>query len=151
MKTEALHSWAISQGANHYLRNLGQPAFVPSVTEGASLLLEEGSPLSLRLAGCLLFHSELDAIKLAESLSLQGRVNLGHIIACGQTVEPSNPLWRELSVKIEPQLSEDGPHWSRFCTQGREGFSFMGQNFVWLKPNKKGLEGLREHKAYAAW
>jgi len=46
MKIEALHSWAISQGANHYLRDLGQPAFVSSVIEGVSLLLEEGSPLS---------------------------------------------------------------------------------------------------------
>jgi hypothetical protein len=151
MKTEALHSWAVSQGANHYLRNLGQPAFIHSVTEGVSLLLEEGSPLSLRLAGCLLFHTELNASKLTEILTRKGRINLSHIVACGQTVEPSNPLWGTLTTKVGAQPLEDAPHWSRFCTQGREGFSFMGQNFIWLKPNKEGFEVLKQQKAYAAW
>lgn len=151
MKNEELHSWAISQGATHYMRELSLPAASPSSTAGLSALLEDGEFLSLRLAGCLLFHPEVDVDALLGGLSQNACKSLAHIVACGKVVEQTNPLWNKLEKQVGAQFLEDAPHWSRFCTQAKEGYAYMGQHFVWLRPNKRGFDSLMKTNAYSSW
>lgn len=151
MTIEELQSWAISQGANHYLRKLTLPMVTISPTEGVSLLLAAGDFLSIRLAGCLLFHPDLDIKLLLAGLSSEAKANLSHIVACGRRVDPDLDFWRYLEANVGAILMKDAPHWSRFCTHGKKGYPYMGQQFVWLKPNKSLFENLMTRKDYSTW
>lgn len=151
MTTEELQSWAISQGATHYMRKLTLPHEHVSATEGVQRLLESSDFLSLRLAGCLLFHPEIDLELLLLKLSPTGRSNLSHIVACGRRVEPEEDFWLQLESKVGAKLIEDAPHWSRYCTHGKKGYPFMGQHFVWLRPDKGLFDTLMQREDYAEW
>ena len=150
MTLEELQSWAISQGANHYLRKLTLRTLAISPAEGVSRLLESGDFLSIRLAGCLLFHPELDLELLLAGLSPKAKANLSHIVACGRRVDADLDLWRYLEERVGAELMKDAPHWSRFCTHGKTGYPYMGQQFVWLKPNKPLFENLMAREDYSA-
>jgi len=151
MTLEELHSWAIEQGATHYMRKLTPPAVTISATAGVMRLLESDDFLSLRLAGCLLFHPELDLELLLLKLSEDGKVNLSHIVSCGRRVEPEEELWIKLQAEVGSTTLEDAPHWSRFCTHGEKGYSYMGQKFVWLRPNKELFDSLMKRDEYGKW
>lgn len=137
MQQEALQQWAIAMGAEHY--GPAEAKFSPvdigtGLNEGIQGLLEEGSPLSVRLAACLLRHPDVSLEQLLDDLSPAALVVLRHIAACGLRVEPEAAIWLEIKDCIGAETNDALPHWSRFCTQGSKGYAFMGQHFVWVKP-----------------
>jgi hypothetical protein len=148
MKLEGLQSWAVSKGATHYLRHMAVPIEQDSISHGVILLLEEGSALSLRLAGCLLTHPELDLTILKGALSPGGEKKLGHIVACGLKIEPNSQVWQKLKKQVPAKLVGGLPHWSRFCTHGKGGYFHMGQDFVWVRPKPEDYATLKQYPDY---